>query len=99
MLSLIFFFFKQKTAYEMRISDLSSDVCSSDLFRLFAVDLHLGMKPAPQKFGVAEIPVAEKSAGLRKVDYLATAARDVGRRLNKTDTFGLTVESDRKSVV
>src|SRR3546814_10874594 len=26
-----FFFFKQKTAYEMRISDWSSDVCSSDL--------------------------------------------------------------------
>src|SRR3546814_1578151 len=31
MLQLIFFFFKQKTAYEMRISDWSSDVCSSDL--------------------------------------------------------------------
>src|SRR3546814_2296015 len=30
-LSLFFFFFKQKTAYEMRISDWSSDVCSSDL--------------------------------------------------------------------
>src|SRR3546814_6126845 len=31
-----FFFFKQKTAYEMRISDWSSDVCSSDLMpRLF----------------------------------------------------------------
>src|SRR3546814_18079 len=29
--NLIFFFFKQKTAYEMRISDWSSDVCSSDL--------------------------------------------------------------------
>src|SRR3546814_4634056 len=28
-----FFFFKQKTAYELRISDWSSDVCSSDLFR------------------------------------------------------------------
>src|SRR3546814_1475895 len=27
-------FFKQKTAYEMRISDWSSDVCSSDLFQL-----------------------------------------------------------------
>src|SRR3546814_5660684 len=27
----IFFFFKQKTAYELRISDWSSDVCSSDL--------------------------------------------------------------------
>src|SRR3546814_9366869 len=29
--SCFFFFFKQKTAYEMRISDWSSDVCSSDL--------------------------------------------------------------------
>src|SRR3546814_14701337 len=29
----MFFFFKQKTAYEMRISDWSSDVCSSDLLR------------------------------------------------------------------
>src|SRR3546814_4252298 len=32
-LCLLFFFFKQKTAYEMRISDWSSDVCSSDLLR------------------------------------------------------------------
>src|SRR3546814_16801391 len=31
MFVLFFFFFKQKTAYEMRISDWSSDVCSSDL--------------------------------------------------------------------
>src|SRR3546814_7930225 len=30
---LVFFFFKQKTAYEMRISDWSSDVCSSDLLQ------------------------------------------------------------------
>src|SRR3546814_10104145 len=30
-LQFFFFFFKQKTAYEMRISDWSSDVCSSDL--------------------------------------------------------------------
>src|SRR3546814_1464048 len=29
-----FFFFKQKTAYELRISDWSSDVCSSDLPRV-----------------------------------------------------------------
>src|SRR3546814_14898302 len=29
----VIFFFKQKTAYEMRISDWSSDVCSSDLSR------------------------------------------------------------------
>src|SRR3546814_2840686 len=31
-MSVMFFFFKQKTAYEVRISDWSSDVCSSDLY-------------------------------------------------------------------
>src|SRR3546814_3348959 len=35
----LFFFFKQKTAYEMRISDWSSDVCSSDLNRLTGADV------------------------------------------------------------
>src|SRR3546814_9194771 len=41
--SVVFFFFKQKTAYEMRISDWSSDVCSSDLldFRRGAAVQHL----------------------------------------------------------
>src|SRR3546814_1562197 len=33
MLRFVIFLFKQKTAYEMRISDWSSDVCSSDLHR------------------------------------------------------------------
>src|SRR3546814_9124972 len=33
-LCIIFFFFKQKTAYEIRISDWSSDVCSSDLLQM-----------------------------------------------------------------
>src|SRR3546814_6769967 len=44
-LCLVFFFFKQKTAYEMRISDWSSDVCSSDLheaeLRLRAAEANL----------------------------------------------------------
>src|SRR3546814_10465172 len=31
----MFFFFKQKTAYDMRISDWSSDVCSSDLMSVY----------------------------------------------------------------
>src|SRR3546814_20853917 len=35
----LFFFFKQKTAYEMRISDWSSDVCSSDLAEHASGDL------------------------------------------------------------
>src|SRR3546814_7301302 len=38
----MFFFFKQKTAYEMRISDWSSDVCSSDLdFRFGGADANV----------------------------------------------------------
>src|SRR3546814_4285051 len=39
LLLLLCFFFKQKTAYEMRISDWSSDVCSSDLLDLSTGDL------------------------------------------------------------
>src|SRR3546814_2773037 len=35
-----FFFFKQKTAYEMRISDWSSDVCSSDLAKRSQLGAH-----------------------------------------------------------
>src|SRR3546814_1158516 len=37
----VFFFFKQKTAYEMRISDWSSDVCSSDLHRFVSAPVKL----------------------------------------------------------
>src|SRR3546814_21127233 len=46
LLFFIVFFFKQKTAYEMRISDWSSDVCSSDLFPA-AGALHA--RPDPQR--------------------------------------------------
>src|SRR3546814_18478139 len=41
------FFFKQKTAYEMRISDWSSDVCSSDLIRPRAKLSGLQAPPLP----------------------------------------------------
>src|SRR3546814_2710514 len=60
------FFFKQKTAYEMRISDWSSDVCSSDLNR----DLGLAEMAAldPLKRGAADIsfvaPHVDSLAGL-----------------------------------
>src|SRR3546814_2216302 len=46
MLVCLFFFFKQKTAYEMRISDWSSDVCSSDLdLRVEQAQLRLAQLP------------------------------------------------------
>src|SRR3546814_2964978 len=41
MVCYIVFFFKQKTAYEMRISDWSSDVCSSDLIVSPTVSINL----------------------------------------------------------
>src|SRR3546814_18408532 len=39
---LFFFFFKQKTAYDMRISDWSSDVCSSDLGQAIEIGEQVG---------------------------------------------------------
>src|SRR3546814_7581326 len=42
---IFFFFFKQKTAYEMRISDWSSDVCSSDLTTRVRASMSSSRKP------------------------------------------------------
>src|SRR3546814_7806737 len=55
----VVFFFKQKTAYEMRISDWSSDVCSSDLGPRRGLDLHelLGSEDEGHLVGEAAEPV------------------------------------------
>src|SRR3546814_3114921 len=58
-----FFFFKQKTAYEMRISDWSSDVCSSDLFLdLFVAFVHQGPHAAPLAAGNEDVADLESAA-------------------------------------
>src|SRR3546814_8061133 len=56
-----FFFFKQKTAYEMRISDWSSDVCSSDLLssRRGMVQGMEDIAGGGGKLVRAEVPLAE----------------------------------------
>src|SRR3546814_15763789 len=64
-LSVIDFFFKQKTAYEMRISDWSSDVCSSDLDGDAARAAHHRMRQ-PQIVIAAEL--AEIGARPRAMD-------------------------------
>src|SRR3546814_2514670 len=50
----LFFFFKQKTAYEMRISDWSSDVCSSDLLHRrslrYPIALRFGHRRGGEQF-------------------------------------------------
>src|SRR3546814_4861099 len=48
----VFFFFKQKTAYEMRISDWSSDVCSSDLYIVSQIQ-----DPVSRINGVGELQI------------------------------------------
>src|SRR3546814_10480042 len=58
----LFFFFKQKTAYEMRISDWSSDVCSSDLVLEAGVipgsdEVAEGLHAAAERRGKRHLPV------------------------------------------
>src|SRR3546814_10092280 len=84
--SLLMFFFKQKTAYELRISDWSSDVCSSDLPIACAIDPeHHGCRHCP--LGVDE-PAPDDAAALlhlerfhRTVDLRSTNGYRLGFRL------------------
>src|SRR3546814_7044307 len=86
-----FFFFKQKTAYEMRISDWSSDVCSSDLLFQLKAGNAIGHQPAR-----AVMPVID-------VHVIALHAQQLGGgetgRPSADDAHGLagTIGEDRRS--
>src|SRR3546814_10695798 len=68
-----FLFFKQKTAYEMRISDWSSDVCSSDLFVLsFTVETD-GRLPTGDPLGAA-IEAVDAATGSYPAYYMINCA-------------------------
>src|SRR3546814_5276378 len=71
-----FFFFKQKTAYEMRISDWSSDVCSSDLeIELREVDrAHHQRRKAAFPGVVGEDSAGEGEQMARHLDHHQTLA-------------------------
>src|SRR3546814_4901294 len=71
----ILFFFKQKTAYEMRISDWSSDVCSSDLTVLVPITVHG--------------EVAVESAGNTSQKSLGSAGSAVPAKTHKSLTVTL----------
>src|SRR3546814_18840297 len=74
----LFFFFKQKTAYEMRISDWSSDVCSSDL-------------PAPDEAGEHLGQIARQPERLAHFGHCAagTVACDHRRQCRAVPPVGL----------
>src|SRR3546814_1775934 len=91
------FFFKQKTAYEMRISDWSSDVCSSDLFCLTVVSfLCRSMVPAgymPDLSGgrdgrlAIELCTMGGGASLVQIDLGRSEERRVGKGCVSTCRF------------
>src|SRR3546814_6166086 len=71
------FFFKQKTAYEMRISDWSSDVCSSDLEPLAVIDSpELRSKLVQEESTLASME-AEASRAVLDAQIARAAARKV----------------------
>src|SRR3546814_7958954 len=100
---LSFFFFKQKTAYEMRISDWSSDVCSSDLLpRLRALAggcRRAGSGVEVDHLGVGEHRFVERRAvATGRIPLEAEQGR--GLLLRQRDHLrGLKARLDRKSVV
>src|SRR3546814_2987021 len=71
MCSWCFFFFKQKTAYEMRISDWSSDVCSSDLAERGQVDVDHGALART----FAGIDTIGRRTGIRGIEELLPGER------------------------
>src|SRR3546814_9715881 len=103
-----FFFFKQKTAYEMRISDWSSDVCSSDLKEpVIPADL------LDQLLAGSDAAAALDQGGLLDTLKKALAERALNAEMdhhlgddeqagNSRNGYGrktVTADTDRKSVV
>src|SRR3546814_7582088 len=89
----LFFFFKQKTAYEMRISDWSSDVCSSDLDPVVPSridrELELGTDPVvrgdEQRVAEPRRLQVEEAAEAAEIGVGARPARRTGQRGDGTD--------------
>src|SRR3546814_1381622 len=78
----VFFCFKQKTAYEVRISDWSSDVCSSDLLGLSTVAVMVTLPTArPVTLQVVDsLPSqAVSSVGEVPVPLVLLAVQEIGR--------------------
>src|SRR3546814_6700318 len=75
----VFFFFKQKTAYEMRISDWSSDVCSSDLRGAKTTAQHM----ADMAKSLERDAQLESVLGLRSRELGLEIGRDMGRSIGR----------------
>src|SRR3546814_2260209 len=79
----VFFFFKQKTAYEMRISDWSSDVCCSDLLGYFN-DLPEEQQIACLNATVDGLPDVEKDFGELIDRWAAGKPEQLAEKMNES---------------
>src|SRR3546814_9208757 len=75
----LFFFFKQKTAYELRISDWSSDVCSSDLLAI-AILVAAGPGIVGIGFGLVGLVALAVAVSLYVLAYLRRSGRLLRQR-------------------
>src|SRR3546814_5536442 len=94
---MIIFFFKQKTAYDMRISDCSSDVCSSDLRETYLGEQHDDLHGALETLeeAIKKIDIETKELFKQTFDKVDAVFRDRFPKL-----FGggeAYLELDRKS--
>src|SRR3546814_6357393 len=84
-----FFFFKQKTAYEMRISDWSSDVCSSDL-------VSTGLPPGDEQAFLATLIAEATNLGLSRMAEVCGAGSR--RALLRMQTWHMREETFRAAL-
>src|SRR3546814_5103927 len=100
---MLFFFFKQKTAYELRISDWSSDVCSSDLgcIGIFAPRVTLLAIVGEAAFGTARDVEYGKIVAVHDQRLVTRGRQQLPRlcALDCSQIFCNTGNQDRKSVV
>src|SRR3546814_16557943 len=88
---MMFFFFKQKTAYDVRISDWSSDVCSSDLWNMkpnciAAVAQVYGREPTAAEIRNIEVKLARSMRAEASADPQAWLALPLADQLQSGDT-------------
>src|SRR3546814_7732267 len=97
---MIFFFFKQKTAYEMRISDWSSDVCSSDFILQQVAELVVAPVELRVDLGGGPIDAVLRRAGdrhavarhcLALAECVVLVTRDVVQRVDLVHHLALAV--------
>src|SRR3546814_18310803 len=88
----LLFFFKQKTAYEMRISDWSSDVCSSDLEHFQAIEdlQRIGTVDLTNYPGLIDPTVPRGGTGITKQPAQLAVLWFVGSKL-RVDSIGVLV--------